>query len=228
MSRVVETIAAHWERRADTFDEEPDHGLVEPATRNAWSRRLVSWLPKPPATVADLGCGTGTLSVLLATMGYEVAASDISPAMVVRARRKADAAGVVVEVKVADASAPALPEHSLDVVLVRHLAWTLPDPHAALARWAALLRPGGRLVMVEGCWSTPDQHGDQASDETVHGDYAAIHQQLPWYGGVSAPTLVAVLEELFGRVEYHDLSGERILWGREVSDERFAVVAHAR
>jgi hypothetical protein len=32
--------------------------------------------------------------------------------------------------------------------------WALPDPAAALDRWAGLLKPDGRLVLVEGCWST--------------------------------------------------------------------------
>ena len=41
---------------------------------------------------------------------------------------------------------------SVDAVLARHLLWTLPDPLAALARWVRLVRPGGRLVLVEGRW----------------------------------------------------------------------------
>lgn len=125
MDDVVETIAAHWDGRAATFDDEPDHGLAEPSTRTARSHRLAQWLPAPPARVADLGCGTGSLAVLLATMGYDVTASDISPEMVERARHKARAADVRIEVAVSDAATPDLPEQSLDVILIRHLAWTL-------------------------------------------------------------------------------------------------------
>jgi hypothetical protein len=44
---------------------------------------------------------------------------------------------------------------------------------------------------------------------------------------VDAQTLVAALEERFARVDHHVLSGEAALWGREVTDERFAVVAFA-
>ena len=39
-------------------------------------------------------------------------------------------------------------------MLARHVVWALPDPDAALARWVRLLRPDGRLVLVEGRWST--------------------------------------------------------------------------
>lgn len=227
MNDVVQTIAAHWDGRAATFDDEPDHGLADPAARAAWSHRLALWLPEPPARVADLGCGTGSLAVLLATMGYEVAASDISPQMVDRARHKASAANVPVELATSDAADPDLPERSVDVVLIRHLAWTLPDPHAALDRWATLLRPAGRLVMIEGRWATPLQDAGPAGDDTDHGDYGTVHQALPWYGGVDGQTLVAALESRFARVEHHELGGEAVLWGREVTDERFAVVAHA-
>lgn len=225
MTAVTEAITAHWDRRAETFDAEPDHGLAEPATRAAWRRRLASWLPEPPARVADLGCGTGTLAVLLAVMGHDVMASDISSEMVERARHKARSSGVRVDLATVDAAAPNLPEHSMDVVLVRHLAWTLPDPHAALDRWATLLRSPGRLVMVEGRWGVPSQDGRPGGDESAEGDYAEVHQALPWYGGVSASVLVAALEERFQRVEHHDLSPEHKLWGRVVTDERFAVVA---
>lgn len=40
------------------------------------------------------------------------------------------------------------------MVLSRHVLWALPDPAAALERWLGLLVPGGRLVLVEGSWST--------------------------------------------------------------------------
>lgn len=222
MDEVLRAIADHWDGRAATFDDEPDHGLTAEATRAAWARRLDGWLPAPPARVADLGCGTGSLAVLLAILGFEVTASDVAPAMVERARRKAAAAGVEIELAVADAADPGLPEGSVDVVLVRHVAWTLVDPEGAIETWRSLLRPGGRLVMVEGRWGTPAQ----PAEDVDHGDYAPVHDDLPWYGGVSAVTLVPVLGRRFARVEHHDLTGESDLWGHAVSDERYAVVAH--
>lgn len=226
MADIVGTVAAHWDRRATTFDEEPDHGLADPAIRAAWVRRLSAWLPAPPARVADLGCGTGTLAVLLATLGHDVTASDIAPAMVECAHRKAAAARVDLEVAVEDAAAPGLADGSIDVVLVRHLAWTLPDPETAIERWASLLRPDGRLVMVEGRWGTPlpQDHGDHAAAD--HGDYTTARHSLPWYGGVSANTLVPVLRRRFSHVDHHNLASEDALWGRTVSDERYAVIAH--
>jgi SAM-dependent methyltransferase len=74
--------------------------------RDAWLARLRSWLPAPPAEVADLGCGTGTLSVLLAGAGYPVRGVDLSAQMIQAARAKATAAGVDVAFRQGDAADP--------------------------------------------------------------------------------------------------------------------------
>ena len=108
---------ALWDAEAATFDDEPDHGLADPATRAAWRELLLEHLPPAPARVADLGCGTGTLSVLLAAEGYDVHGIDLSPAMVARAEAKAAAAGVTATFAVGDASDPQLPLRSFDVDL---------------------------------------------------------------------------------------------------------------
>jgi len=64
--------ADYWDDQADTFDEEADHGLRDPQVREAWRRLLLAHLPAAPAAIADIGCGTGSLSVLLAGEGYAV------------------------------------------------------------------------------------------------------------------------------------------------------------
>jgi len=79
----------YWDEQAASFDDEPDHGLTDDRVRTAWSRRLAAWLPDKPGTVVDLGCGTGSLSVLVAEAGHEVLGVDLSPAMVERAQLKA-------------------------------------------------------------------------------------------------------------------------------------------
>lgn len=139
-----------WDREAATFDDEPDHGLGDPVTRQAWRALLLGVLPPAPARVADLGCGTGTLSRLLVDDGYEVAGLDISPEMVARARAKVPEASFVV----GDAADPQLDRGGFDVVLSRHVLWAMPDAAAAFDRWVTLLGPGGRAVLVEGSWET--------------------------------------------------------------------------
>ena len=122
---------ALWNTEAATFDEAADHGLADPGCREAWRRLMLDVLPPAPARVADLGCGTGTLSLLLAEQGYAVDGLDFSPAMVQRARAKA---GHVATFTQGDAAEPPLDHAAYDVVLSRHVLWALPDPAVGLAR----------------------------------------------------------------------------------------------
>ncbi|NGY64580.1 class I SAM-dependent methyltransferase [Lentzea sp. NEAU-D13] len=141
-----------WDAQAATFDDEPDHGLRDPRVREAWARLLLPLMPKPNASVVDLGCGTGSLAVLLAEAGHHVRGLDFSAQMIEAAQAKG--AGLPVEFTTGDAACPPYPEASFDVVLARHVLWALPDPAAAVERWVRLLRPDGVLLLVEGRWST--------------------------------------------------------------------------
>ncbi len=187
-----------WDREAATFDEEPDHGLRDPQVREAWRTLLLEHLPPAPARIADLGCGTGTLSVLLAQAGYDVQGIDVSGAMVNAATVKAAESGVDATFAQGDAATPDLEAGAFDVVLSRHVLWALPDPDAALARWVALLAPGGRLVLVEGNWSTGAGLTAETTEELVrrHRETATVrHLVEPEY------------------------------WGREIDDERYLLVS---
>ncbi|SEC50682.1 Methyltransferase domain-containing protein [Streptomyces misionensis] len=188
-----------WDAQAAGFDAEPDHGLRDPEVRAAWAARLRSWLPGHPADVLDLGCGTGSLSLLAAGQGHRVTAVDLSPVMVERARAKL--AGHRARVLCGPAEAPPVGQLRFDVVLVRHVLWALPDPAGALRHWRELLRPHGRFVLVEGVWGT-------------------LHPV-----GIPAGRLTALLAPLTADVRVERLSGDPVLWGKEVTDERYAVVA---
>jgi SAM-dependent methyltransferase len=154
MGRMTEDVAGFWDAQAADFDNEADHGLRDPIVHAAWKRLLLPQMPAAPASVVDLGCGTGSLSVLLAAAGYSVVGVDIAPRMIDAARGKAAAAEVDARFSVADAAAPGLAHRAFDVVLARHVLWAMPDIDAALSEWVALLRPGGRLILVEGHWHT--------------------------------------------------------------------------
>lgn len=143
-----------WDAEAATFDDAADHGLRHPVARDAWQALLVSLIGDRRSRIADLGCGTGTLSVLLAELGHEVTGLDFSPAMIQRAREKSRTAGADATFVCADASAPPLPMSHFDVVLSRHVLWAMPVPAQALRNWAELLRPDGRIVLIEGRWHT--------------------------------------------------------------------------
>jgi SAM-dependent methyltransferase len=190
----------YWDGQAQHFDDQPDHGLHDAATRTAWVDLLSRLMAPPPGRVADLGCGTGSLSVLLAAGGYQVTGLDLSSAMVERARAKASHAAVDIDFRVGDAAVPDLEPASYDVVLARHVVWALPDPVRSLAAWAGLLAPGGRLVLIEGHWSTG--------------------------AGLRSPELAALVRATPQLAEpVVEGLPDPVYWGGPINDERYAVTA---
>ena len=73
---------------------------------------------------------------------------DLSPAMVEHTAALLRADGLAGRVQVMDAVDPPLPPASFDVVASSLVLFFMPDPPAALARWVALLAPGGRIGLT--------------------------------------------------------------------------------
>jgi ubiquinone/menaquinone biosynthesis C-methylase UbiE len=187
----------YWDGQAATFDQAADHGLLAPEVREAWRQVLEPLLPQA-ARVADLGCGTGSLSVLLAELGHRVVGVDFAPRMIALAGSKAAAADVDATFLVGDAAAPGLAEGEFDVVLCRHVLWAMPDPSGAIGRWVRLLAPGGRLLLVEGNW---------------------------WSGtGLTAQETRALLLQHRREAQVTVLDSPA-LWGGPIEDERYVVVS---
>ena len=191
---VKQQVAAHWNRRAPSFDEDFGHSIRTPAERTAWDRVLDLVLAgRAPGDALDVGCGTGFLTFELIGRGHRVTGVDFAPAMIAEARRKAGERGVKVRFEEADAEHLPFVPASFDLVISRHLLWTLPHPEAAIDEWMRVLRSGGCLVVVDGQFDatapvTP-AGGARASAE-----YAAIGDQLPFLGGRSREEIVTLLE----------------------------------
>lgn len=191
----------YWDREAASFDEAADHGLGDPAVRDRWRRLLAAHLPGHGRAL-DVGCGTGSLSLLLAELGDDVTGIDASPRMIELAQQKASDAGQRIRFEVGDAADPQFGQGEFDVVLGRHILWALPDPRVALSRWAALLRPQGRFVLVEGFW----------------------HTGL----GLHRTQVQAAMPAEMEIIAAEDIGADPAFWGRPVNDERYTVVAQRR
>jgi SAM-dependent methyltransferase len=94
------------------------------------------------------------VALAAAALGHRVTAVDLAPAMLDELSAKAIARGLVVDARLDDAVAPDLAPASFDAVTSRHFLWSLREPARAMANWRQLLRPGGRLVAVDGFWFT--------------------------------------------------------------------------
>ncbi len=180
---VKEQVAAHWGRRAPGFDEGFGHSIRTPAERAAWDRIFDLVLAeRDPLEALDAGCGTGFLSFELAARGHRVTGIDFAPAMLAEARRKAAQQHVTVRFEEADAERLPFPSGSFDLAISRHVLWTLPHPEAAIDEWIRVLRPGGRLVVLDGQFD-PGFLVEPSQNARTSAEYAAIGDRLPFLGG---------------------------------------------
>jgi ubiquinone/menaquinone biosynthesis C-methylase UbiE len=146
---VKQPVAAHWDRRAAHFDEDLGHSIQTAAERATWDRILDLTLPAADALEAlDIGCGTGFLSLELAFLGHRVTGVDFAPSMIAQARKKGGRAPGHDSHEEADAELLPFAAARFDIAASRHLLWTLPDPERAMDEWIRVLRPGGRLIIV--------------------------------------------------------------------------------
>jgi SAM-dependent methyltransferase len=95
--------------------------------------------------------GTGFLALLMSEMGHDVTGVDLSEQMMSVGRAHAEARGMTTRFVVGDAEEPAA-LGEFDVVISRHLLWTLRRPEQAVRAWSQLLRPGGRVIAIDGLW----------------------------------------------------------------------------
>jgi ubiquinone/menaquinone biosynthesis C-methylase UbiE len=191
---VKAQVAQHWDRRASHFDEDFGHSIGSPAERAAWDRILDLVIPTGgPRDALDCGCGTGFLSLEMAARGHRVSGIDFAPAMLVEARRKAAAQHLAVRFEAGDAEQLRFAPGSFDLVISRHVLWTLPHPEAAVDEWIRVLRPGGRLAIVDGAQYNEAAAPPQRENARTSAEYAAIGDQLPFYGGRPKDEIEALL-----------------------------------
>jgi len=144
-------IRDYWSARAPTFDEQVGHEIFSEAERQAWRELFLRHLgPGGGRRALDLASGTGVISHLLDGLGFHVTGLDWSEAMLARARAKAEARGARIRFIAGDAERTLETPESYDVVVTRHLVWTLIDPEAAFKEWHSLLKPGGKVFIVDG------------------------------------------------------------------------------
>ncbi len=112
----------------------------------------------PAGRVLEIGCGTGTNAVYLASLGVDVVATDVSPRAVERARQRAAEAGVVIELAVVDYLSQDAPGGPFALIFDRGV-WHVFDAAADRERYAARvsrqLAAAGRWLSVSGSTEGP-------------------------------------------------------------------------
>lgn len=115
----------------------------------------------PGERALDIGSGTGSEVLAFAErVGPDGAAVgvDPNPAMIAVAERRAAAAGLAARFVSGTAYALPFPENSFDAVRCERVYQHLDDPAAATAEIARVLRPGGRVMLIDSDWHTAITH----------------------------------------------------------------------
>jgi ubiquinone/menaquinone biosynthesis C-methylase UbiE len=100
--------------------------------------------------VLDAGCGAGHTALAFAPHVAEVAALDLTEAMLAQGRKLAKQRDLTnITFKRGDVEKLAFDDASFDLVTSRYSAHHYPHPLAALREFARVLKPGGRLLLVD-------------------------------------------------------------------------------
>lgn len=222
---VRETVRTVWDRSSTTYDDNPGHGIGTGEEKEAWKRELSRDLPSSPLRVLDVGCGTGAMGLLFAEMGHRVTGIDLSEGMMEKAREKAEERNLFLDLRTGDAEHLLFSDDSFDLIVTRHLIWTLPHPEIALRDWHRVLVPGGRLLVIDGIWDdhrlrTRAKMGISSGmtrvfeqENTHRRSYdRALRSRLPYGGGVPLESMQALL----GRTGFLPLHVRDLLYIRDL------------
>lgn len=205
MTDMLTRTKTFWDEDAGDYDRIPQHYPTHQAEWAAWAATVRRLLPPAPARVLDAGAGTGFLSIICARLGHEVTATDLSSGMLAELRRKADDENL--DVETVQCPADDIPPTRFDVIVERHLLWTLADPTATLRTWREGV-PGAQLVLFESLW------GDAADPKEAicvsgrklyrrlrgespnhHAEYPPdVRRRLPLGNGTPPATLLRMLQ----------------------------------
>jgi demethylmenaquinone methyltransferase/2-methoxy-6-polyprenyl-1,4-benzoquinol methylase len=140
--RIFSPIARDYDRPAQIL------GLFQ---YRRWHRFLLSRLDLPPGSlVLDVATGTGAMALdLLGRPGVRVVGADITRPMLLRAQRRAAAAGADLELAECTAEAPPFREGAFDAITSGYLLRYVADVAATLSGLRLLLKPGGVMAMLD-------------------------------------------------------------------------------
>ncbi len=152
-----------------------------------WRRAMVTALgPLEGRRVLDVATGTGLVAALLERAGADVVAVDQSEEMLARARARFAGTGRAGAVELVHAEAERLPfaDGAFDALTFTYLLRYVDEPAATLRELARVVRPGGRIGMVE--FGVPPRRAARA--------LWRLHTRaaLPAVGRVASPAWVAV------------------------------------
>lgn len=140
-------MSGAWEFAARDYDELWGHGIQTAAEADCWRSLMHRLLPCDNPAILEVGAGTGAFTETFADLAGSILLTDPSPAMLAVAKERFNG-NASVDFQLADALG-VFSEQAVDVVVMRNVFWQLTFPEEAAARWLKILRPGGRLIIID-------------------------------------------------------------------------------
>ncbi|MFM7606573.1 MAG: class I SAM-dependent methyltransferase, partial [Prosthecobacter sp.] len=133
----------------------------------------------PPLVIADLGAGEGTLSQLLAQRAQKVIAVDNSEKMVAYGAELAKRHGFTnLEYRLGDLEHPPVEPASVDLAFLSQALHHAQNPQAALRAAATILKPGGRIILLDLLQHQFEKARDLYADVWLGFTEAGLHEML--------------------------------------------------
>jgi ubiquinone/menaquinone biosynthesis C-methylase UbiE len=166
-------------------------GYVYPASHAGWlssplrrlaqhPQRILRGLVGEGDTVIDLGCGPGYFSLDLARMvgeGGTVIAVDLQQAMLEKLRRRAERAGLASRIRLHRCAADALDLNvEADFALAFYMLHEVPQPQAFLGQVSGILKPGGKLLLVEPSMHVSSAHFQRSLELAAKAGLRAVSE----------------------------------------------------
>jgi ubiquinone/menaquinone biosynthesis C-methylase UbiE len=145
----TQRLRRYWDKHARNYDKQIAF----------WERRLFAdgrqWVcAQATGEVLEVAIGTGR-NLPYYPEGIRLTGIEFSPAMLELARRQADQLGLKVDLRLGDAQALELPDGSFDTVVCTLSLCAIPDERRAVAELRRVLRPGGRLLLLDHVAGSP-------------------------------------------------------------------------
>ncbi len=147
-----EIVAGHWNRRAEIYNRSVMREYGDKRTHEAWYRIYHEAVEGKQGKLMDCGCGPGTVTLYVSDMGFDITDYDQSSEMLKVARKNGEELGIKADYVQGDAEDMPFDDDTFDVIVSQNMLWTVPHPDKVLAEWHRVLKPGGRLVYVDGDW----------------------------------------------------------------------------
>jgi 2-polyprenyl-3-methyl-5-hydroxy-6-metoxy-1,4-benzoquinol methylase len=164
-----------WQQRYLEKDTPWDRGEVNPNIRD-----FISRIAFPGAEVIEVGCGTGTHSVWMASCGLQVTGIDIAPFAIEKARKRANDAGVSCNFIAGDFFQAGVEESRYDAALDLGCFHVFDEPRQRLEfarKLSRLLKPGALwLTLVANADVPPRESGPP-----VRSAADIVYAVEPWF-----------------------------------------------